>query len=72
MVVTFILKVMGTGGMRKEYGNRMKCGGSVQRITKAGQNPKRIMTQWNRIWGVLDYGNNYKEELHMLYSKKEV
>lgn len=43
----------------------------VQRITKAGQNPKRIMTQWNRIWGVLDYDNNHKEELLRLYGRKE-
>lgn len=64
----------------KSYGYRRNAEGiwkqhevrrRVQRITKAEQNPKRIMTQWNRIWGVLDYGNNHKEELRRLHGRKE-
>lgn len=64
----------------KSYGYRRNAEGiweqhevrrRVQRITKAEQNPKRIMTQWNRIWGVLDYGNNHKEELRRLFGNKE-
>lgn len=42
-----------------------------EKIAEAAQNPKRILTQWNRIWGVLDYGNNHKEELRRLFGSKK-
>src|SRR5690625_1958404 len=30
------------------------------------RNPKRIATEWNRVWGVLDYGNCHETELRRL------
>ncbi len=30
-------------------------------------NPKRIMSRWNKLWKVVDYGNNHETELKELY-----
>ncbi len=30
-------------------------------------NPRRIMSRWNKLWKVVDYGNNHETELKRLY-----
>jgi len=36
------------------------------RVDQLHRNPKRVAIEWNRAWGVLDYGNNYATELPRL------
>lgn len=64
----------------KSYGYRRNAEGiwaqhevrrREEKIAEAAHNPKRILSQWNRIWGVLDYGNNHKVELRRLFGNKE-
>jgi hypothetical protein len=33
-------------------------------------NPRRIMSRWNKLWKVVDYGNNHETELKRLYTSE--
>ncbi len=33
-------------------------------------NPRRIMSRWNKLWKVVDYGNNHETELKRLYESE--
>ena len=74
--IVYISNVSGGELLYRSYAYRMNEKGewtkcefaklSLKEIT-AKTNPRRILSEWSKTWGIADYGNNHETELKRLY-----